>query len=316
MLVQRSAFDISVVICTHNRAQDLSECLAALVPQLEQSSTEVGVIDSGSREVQRRSLEQLISGLPTTKLWRVDEPGASIARNEGIERTTGEWVAFLDDDTIPSPDWVENAHRLISIVPEECAIIAGAVLPAFPKGMQRKLGKRWSQMLSLVERSGERDCTTSCSMVSANVLFRRSALVDTGGFSTSLGRRGKVLLSGEEKLVQERLLRGGWRAWYSDRLSVKHKISAERLTKKWILRRACWDGLSDQRINALSGRTPDAFEVGNVLAKTLVLMVLYFADTPTNEFHIRFWYNIGWLLERFHGGLSRYLRYQVLYDAD
>jgi hypothetical protein len=37
-------------------------------------------------------------------------------------------------------------------------------------------------MLSLVERSGEGDCSTSRSIVAANVLFRRSALVEAGDF--------------------------------------------------------------------------------------------------------------------------------------
>jgi hypothetical protein len=134
-------------------------------------------------------------------------------------------------------------------------------------------------------------------MVAANVLFRRSALVEGGGFSTALGRHGTTLLSGGEKLLQEQLIERGWSAWYSDRLKVRHKISAERLTQKWILRRAYWDGLSDQRISALNARKPNVLEVGKVLAKTLALSPLYFADTPRNEFRIRFWYNVGWLRE-------------------
>jgi hypothetical protein len=39
--------------------------------------------------------------------------------------------------------------------------------------------------------------------------------------------------------------------------------------------------------------------VCKVLAKTSVLMLLYFADTPANEFRIRCWYNVSWLRERF-----------------
>jgi glucosyl-dolichyl phosphate glucuronosyltransferase len=294
----RRGNDLSIVICTHNRADDVGDCLAALVPQLDKSSTEVKVIDSGSREDQRRTLERLVASLPRVELGRMNEPGVSLARNKGIGETKGEWVAFLDDDTLPSADWLENAQRLMSLVPEECAIIAGAVFPEFPKGASRPLGKRWSQMLSLVQRSGEGDCTASCSMVAANVLFRRSALVEGGGFSTALGRHGTTLLSGGEKLLQEQLIERGWRAWYSDRLKVRHKISAERLTQEWILRRAYWDGLSDQRISALNARKPNVFEVGKVLAKTLALSPLCFVDTPRNEFRIRFWYNVGWLRER------------------
>jgi glucosyl-dolichyl phosphate glucuronosyltransferase len=293
-----SGNDLSIVICTHNRADDVGDCLTALLPQLDDSPTEVKVIDSGSRDEQRRALERLVGGLPAVELVRIDEPGVSLARNKGISETNGEWVAFLDDDAIPSADWLENAQRLMSLVPEECAIIAGAVFPEFPEAASRPLGKRWSQMLSLVQRSGEGDCTASCSMVAANVLFRRSALVDGGGFSTALGRHATTLLSGGEKLLQEQLIALGWSAWYSDRLKVRHKISAERLTRKWILRRAYWDGLSDHRISVLNARKPNVLEAWKVLAKTLALSPLYFAGTPRNEFRIRFWYNVGWLRER------------------
>jgi glucosyl-dolichyl phosphate glucuronosyltransferase len=301
--LRRGENDLSIVICTHNRADDVGDCLAALVPQLDKRSIEVRVIDSGSRDDQRRSLERLVASVPHVELLRIDEPGVSLARNKGIAETKGEWVGFLDDDAIPSADWLENARRLISFVPEHCAIIAGAVLPQLPAGASRPLGKRWSQMLSVVQRNGEGDCTASCSMVAANVLFRRSALVERGGFSTALGRHGTTLLSGGEKLLLEQLIERGWSAWYSDRLKVRHKISAERLTQGWILRRAYWDGLSDQRISALNVRKPDFLEVGKVLAKTLALSLLYFADTSQNEFRIRFWYNVGWLHERIVPGV-------------
>jgi glucosyl-dolichyl phosphate glucuronosyltransferase len=301
--LRRGENDLSIVICTHNRADDVGDCLAALVPQLDKRSIEVRVIDSGSRDDQRRSLERLVASVPHVELLRIDEPGVSLARNKGIAETKGEWVGFLDDDAIPSADWLENARRLISFVPEQCAIIAGAVLPQLPEGASRPLGKRWSQMLSIVQRNGEGDCTASCSMVAANVLFRRSALVERGGFSTALGRHGTTLLSGGEKLLLEQLIERGWSAWYSDRLKVRHKISAERLTQGWILRRAYWDGLSDQRISALNVRKPDFLEVGKVLAKTLALSLLYFADTSQNEFRIRFWYNVGWLHERIVPGV-------------
>jgi hypothetical protein len=98
-------------------------------------------------------------------------------------------------------------------------------------------------------------------------------------------------------MLQERLIERGWSAWYSERLKVRHEISAERLTQEWILRRAYWDGRSDQRIGALNARKPNVLEVGKVLAKTLALSLLYLGDTPQNEFRIRFWYNIGWLRE-------------------
>jgi glucosyl-dolichyl phosphate glucuronosyltransferase len=292
--------DISIIICTHNRSHDVSECLAALVPQLEHAPVDVVVVDSGSNEVEQRIFAQLIAKKPLIRLVRVDQPGLSIARNVGIAETTAPWIAFLDDDAVPASDWVANAHRLVSLVPNNCAIIAGAAIPLLPRDAVCPTGKRRLQMLSVVEQPSEGDQTHTAAMVAANVIFKRSALAEVGGFSAKLGRYGATLLSGDEKLIQERLIASGWRVWISNRLSAQHKISAERLTKQWILRRAYWDGVSDQRIRKLNSNKPSIVEVVKVVAKVPVLLLLYYLGKPEGEFPIRYWYDIGWLSEWLH----------------
>lgn len=38
----------------------------------------------------------------------VDRRGPAWARNQGVEKSSGDWIAFIDDDCIPEPDWIEK----------------------------------------------------------------------------------------------------------------------------------------------------------------------------------------------------------------
>jgi hypothetical protein len=79
----------------------------------------------------------------------------------------------------------------------------------------------------------------------ANVVYKKEALLRVGGFSIELGRKGNLLLSNEEILLQRQLERLGYRTYYDPRISVRHHVAAERLTKNWFRRRAYWQGVSD-----------------------------------------------------------------------
>lgn len=288
---------LSVAICTHNRASDVFECLSALAPQIGDSAIEVLVVDSGSRDDERALLIKHTSRFHFVTLKRINEPGLSRARNLAISAVTGEWIAFLDDDAIPAADWLAHALRLANSAAPHCAIIAGNVLPIFPAAMEPTLGKRWLQMLSTVSQHGESDQTETASVVGANVMFRRMLLLQAGGFAINLGRYGESLLSGEEKLLEKQLVTAGWRIWGSDKLVAGHKISAERLTSKWIEKRAYWDGISDRRIDALMNLSPGYLKVLKAAVSIAILSPLQFVAPARHELPIRLRYNLGWMRE-------------------
>ena len=77
-----------------------------------------------------------------------------------------------------------------------------------------------------------------------NIAFRRTVLESVGGFSSILGRTGKILLSGEETDLCLRVERAGYEIRYAPRAVVHHKISPSRQTKVWVKERAHWQGIS------------------------------------------------------------------------
>ena len=61
-------------------------------------------------------------------------------------------------------------------------------------------------------------------------------------------------LSNEEILVHRRLKSLGFATYYDPRVSVRHHVPAERLTKSWFKRRVYWQGVSNAFLeNQLEG---------------------------------------------------------------
>jgi hypothetical protein len=81
--------------------------------------------------------------------------------------------------------------------------------------------------------------------------FEKNMLKSLGGFSENLGRKRDTLLSNEEGLVQDIIRNLGYHCFYHPEILVRHHIPKERLTKKWILKRYYWQGISDALMHGI-----------------------------------------------------------------
>jgi GT2 family glycosyltransferase len=100
--------------------------------------------------------------------------------------------------------------------------------------------------LSTLDRGPERHVVPEeVWLVGANIAFDRDALREIGGFPEHLGRQGGKLLSGEETAVKRALERRGLASWYAPDAVVRHYVSPERMTQRWLLRRIFWQGVTD-----------------------------------------------------------------------
>ncbi len=91
---------ISVIIPTFNRRDRLAKALASVLAQ-EDVCFEVIVVDDGSTDGTREMIQKDFPSV--SYLWQENQ-GPSAARNRGIERAQGEWIAFLDSDDEWTPD--------------------------------------------------------------------------------------------------------------------------------------------------------------------------------------------------------------------
>ena len=95
---------VSVVVPTKDRPTLLADTLRTVCAQ-EGVPIEVVVVDDGSTDA--AAVESVVAGLRASRVRLVRHPlpaGVSAARNTGLTVTTGEWVAFCDDDDLWAPD--------------------------------------------------------------------------------------------------------------------------------------------------------------------------------------------------------------------
>jgi O-antigen biosynthesis protein len=160
----------SVVVCTHNGARTVDECLHGLA-RLKYPAYEVIVVDDGSSddsaEIARRHDVRLIS---------TPNRGLSAARNEGLAAATGEIVAYIDDDAVPDPDWL--AFLAAAFADTDHAAVGGPNLPPPTDGERAACvantpGGPTHVLLS--DRVAEH-------IPGCNMAFRREALEAVGGF--------------------------------------------------------------------------------------------------------------------------------------
>lgn len=101
-----SKIEVSVIIPTYHRNDLLAKCLDCLTPGIQTllpEQYEVIVTDDGSIS----TAEEMIREHYHWVIWvRGPRKGPAANRNNGFRYAQGEWLAFTDDDCLPSPTWL------------------------------------------------------------------------------------------------------------------------------------------------------------------------------------------------------------------
>lgn len=111
--------NITAVITTFNRGEIVPDAIRSVLRQTK-SVQELLVVDDGSTDGTEETVAQAFSGATITcRYIKKANGGMASSLNHGIEESTGDWVAFLDDDDL----WADNHIERIRAIHASCATL-------------------------------------------------------------------------------------------------------------------------------------------------------------------------------------------------
>ena len=140
---------ISIIIVTYNSEKEIVNCINSLLPQMLDLNGEIIIIDNNSND----STIHLISELESENISIIqnsDNLGYTIANNQGIQNAKGEYLFFLNPDTLV-PNGVIN--NLLNKIQEDKN--CGAIAPQlrFPNGRIQNSCRRFPRRRDILYES-------------------------------------------------------------------------------------------------------------------------------------------------------------------
>ena len=244
---------IDFVICTYNRAAGLDRVLSALSAQRVAAGVtwSVLVVDNGSTDSTADVVEAHRSRALLPGLRRITESvqGLTPARQRGVRETCAPWIAFVDDDNLLEPGWLDAIVQTIRMRPEAGGIGGRVILdwekppPNFLKGFGYCFAE---QVLGVVA------CEVD-NLVGAGMVVRRGALAECGWLERPLlaDRLGKRLISGGDVEIAQRIRGAGHPLWFAPDAVLRHRIPTTRTSWQYLLRVNHGLGSSEALVSAL-----------------------------------------------------------------
>lgn len=243
-MIESDRPEVSVAICTFNSADRITLVLEALARQTETSARwEVVVVDNASRDETRSVvLAGLARYLPTRgRMVHEPQPGLMYARQKATAEVRGRFIAFLDDDNIPYPDYLEKLLAVLDRHPN-VGVVGGKVEPEW-LGEPTALGQAVANFALAICDRGEQPFSypdITGGPAGAGMVLQR-ALLEKIFEEQSLanrvtGRTGTALVGGEDTALVIRAHQLGYDCRYEPSLVIKHRIPAARTQPAYLRR--------------------------------------------------------------------------------
>jgi glycosyltransferase involved in cell wall biosynthesis len=215
-----SAMRVSVVICTRNRPDLIGSAVASVLANTY-PGFDVLVVDQSDDDRTGAAVRALMAGDLRLRYLHSTTPGLSRAYNTGVRETTGEVLAFTDDDCVAPPDWVESIAAAFAADPEAELLYGQVLLPA-ALAESMAAGKGTVPTLP-IERPQRINRAAGFRLygMGANFAARRRLFERIGGFDEVMGGGGP-LRSSQDFDFQYRAYVGGATVLLCPEVKVEH----------------------------------------------------------------------------------------------
>lgn len=231
--------DVSVILCTYNRCESLAKTLEslAIMEMPSHLQWQVLVVNNNSSDETATVVEQFRQRFPGrfTYLFEPSQ-GKSFALNTGIRASGGRVLAFIDDDVVAAPGWLENITG--DILAGRCSGTGGKILldPDFtpPEWLPVEGPFSLAGMLAVFDL-GTESRPLDRPPFGTNMAFLRAMFDKYGLFRTDMGPAPGSEIRNEDVEFCRRLMNGGEVLQYEPDAVVYHAVPARRRTQEYFL---------------------------------------------------------------------------------
>ncbi len=231
---------ISVIVATYNRAHLLQSSIESLL-KLETKnifSFEVIVVDNCSTDHTKTVIDELHEKnkrIPI-KYYSEKKPGVAYARNKGLKKAKGDWVAFFDDDQIADHAWLTKLVDVALTNNIDC--IGGRIKLLLPR-QDDSLPQVCRAILgSLNFGSKSKRLPKKCLPGTGSVLIKRKLFESIGIFDETFTR------GAEDADLFRRIEKAGYELWYAPESIAYHVIPEYRLRNDYFIWCSLRDGVN------------------------------------------------------------------------
>lgn len=221
---------ISVVVPTVGRPSLAGVLTALATGERPAVPFEVLIVDDRPGPVGELPVPAALAGV--TKILTGPAAGPAAARNTGWRAAGHEWVAFLDDDVLPGPDWLVRLAADVAAVPSAVGGVQGRVAVPLPPDRRPTDWERVTAGLA------------DGAWITADMAYRRAALAAVDGFDERFPRAFR-----EDAELAHRVRSAGWELTRGSR-GVTHPVRPE---SRWISVRTQRGNADDALLRRLYG---------------------------------------------------------------
>lgn len=242
----RSSKQFTAAICTYNGAATISRVLDGLVKQkgIDSLDWEIIVIDNNSTDNLRQIINKYRSewSHPFDLVYLFEsKQGKSNAIRTAFDNAKGALIGFLDDDNIPSENWVAEAYDF-GKVHSLAGAYGSCIYPLYTAEPPDWIDE--IEGAFAIKRNKETHKYPPASLFS--LLFAPGAGLVIRAKAWSESVPDKLLLEGpsggsslglhEDMEIQWYIYNSGWEVWHNPKMKIRHIIPQERFEHQYLLR--------------------------------------------------------------------------------
>jgi len=242
---------VSVVVCTYtmDRYDVFTEAVESVLAQTYDPLEVVLVID-GNPDVYERTVDEFGDHENVIVHDNDENRGISYSRTKGAELASGEIVAFIDDDGVAEPEWID--HHVAVYRETEAIAVGGYVAPDWVVEKPDFFPEEFYWLVGCTERGFAADGEEVRNGYGSNVSYKRDAFLEVGGYDVNTGRKGDRHIQAHEAPVGIRIRETyGQGVVYVEDAVVHHKLFAYRGEFRWLVFRSFWQGFSKRVMELL-----------------------------------------------------------------